>query len=118
MGDKDYIKSLITQDLGGTIHFGRVNMKPGKPTTFATIREGAVLFFGLPGNPSSSAVTFHLFVKPALKQMTGQKAKPTIVKATIDSGITFDSRPEYHRCTLGNEFDNFSIECLAEIKSA
>ena len=60
MGDKDYIKDIITKDLSGTIHFGRVNMKPGKPTTFATI--SSVLFFGLPGNPSSSAVTFNLFV--------------------------------------------------------
>jgi len=37
MGDKDYIKSIITNDLGGKLQFGRVNMKPGKPTTFGTI---------------------------------------------------------------------------------
>ena len=99
MGDKDYIKDIITKDLSGTIHFGRVNMKPGKPTTFATI--SSVLFFGLPGNPSSSAVTFNLFVKPALKQMTRQKPKPSIIKAIIQDEINFDSRPEYHRCMLG-----------------
>ena len=98
------MKELISTDLSGTIHFGRVNMKPGKPTTFATI--GNVLFFGLPGNPSSSAVTFHLFVKPALKEMTKQKPKPTIVKATIVDGINFDTRPEYHRCILGTGLQN------------
>ncbi|CBY10280.1 unnamed protein product [Oikopleura dioica] len=98
MGDKDYIKSIITNDLGGKLQFGRVNMKPGKPTTFGTI--GSTLFFGLPGNPSSSAVTFNLFVKPALRIMTGQNPRPKVVKVKLAQEIVFDGRPEYHRCIL------------------
>ena len=46
---KDYIKNIIEKDLDGTIQFGRVNMKPGKPTTFATFRDSRSLFFALPG---------------------------------------------------------------------
>ena len=37
MGEHDLLKPTIEQTLGGTIHFGRVSMKPGKPTTFATV---------------------------------------------------------------------------------
>ena len=99
MGDKDYIKTILTDDLQGSIHFGRVNMKPGKPTTFGTVEK--CLFFGLPGNPSSSAVTFNLFVKPTLKALTGQSPKPTIIKGKLENIINLDARPEYHRCKLG-----------------
>lgn len=45
MGDKDYIKSIITNDLGGKLQFGRVNMKPGKPTTFGTIGKVQRCYF-------------------------------------------------------------------------
>ena len=51
---QDYIKNIITNDLNGTIHFGRVNMKPGKPTTFATFEKSNTLFFGLPGKSISN----------------------------------------------------------------
>lgn len=37
MGELDLLKPTIERALGGTIHFGRVSMKPGKPTTFATV---------------------------------------------------------------------------------
>ncbi len=48
-------------------------MKPGKPLTFATVvnEGGRRLVFGLPGNPVSSLVTFHLFAVPALRKMMG-----------------------------------------------
>jgi hypothetical protein len=49
-GEKDFLKSSIAS-LGGTIHFGRVFMKPGKPTTFATVTKDShkCLVFALPG---------------------------------------------------------------------
>ena len=53
------------------------------------------------GNPTSSCVTFNLFVKPALKMLSGQKPNNTIIQARLDSDIHLDARPEYHRCTLG-----------------
>lgn len=65
MGDKDFVKAAM-QELDFTIRFGRVNMKPGKPMTFAANAEGRAIF-GLPGNPVSAFVCFHLFVLPALR---------------------------------------------------
>lgn len=122
MGDKDYIKTIISNDLGGKLHFGRVNMKPGKPTTFATI--GSTLFFGLPGNPSSSAVTFNIFVKPALRLMSGQNPRSKVIKAKLSQEFIFDARPEYHRCVLDYSRENdiptatsTGSQCSANIQS-
>jgi gephyrin len=39
MGEYDLLKPVLEQSLGATIHFGRLNMKPGKPTTFATLEQ-------------------------------------------------------------------------------
>ena len=74
-GELDLIKPLLERV--GTVHFGRLNMKPGKPTTFATIGasgasgasgagggEGGGLVFALPGNPVSCLVTTHLLLRP------------------------------------------------------
>lgn len=68
MGDYDLVKPAL-QSLGAEIHFERVAMHPGKPTVFAT--RGQKLIFGLPGNPVSVAVSFALFVRPALGRMLG-----------------------------------------------
>lgn len=48
-------------------------MKPGKPTTFATLKDNCknILFFCLPGNPVSCLVTKSLFVDPALRRLQG-----------------------------------------------
>jgi molybdenum cofactor synthesis domain-containing protein len=63
MGDHDLVKPWIESN--GTVLFGRLNMKPGKPTTLG--RLGNTLIFALPGNPVSCFVTFHLLVCPTLK---------------------------------------------------
>ena len=76
MGSSDLLKPIIERRFEGTIHFGRVSMKPGKPTTFASIpvpnKQGERKFlFALPGNPASALVTFHIFVVPALRRLGG-----------------------------------------------
>jgi gephyrin len=58
MGEMDLIKPYIENR--GKVLFGRVNMKPGKPTTFGLIDQ--TLVFALPGNPVSSFVTANLFL--------------------------------------------------------
>lgn len=103
MGEKDLLKEILVADLGAVIHFGRVQMKPGKPTAFATCMfEGKIkLVLGLPGNPVSATVTSHLYVLPAIRKMSGYPSPlGTIVKATIDEDLVLDLRPEYHRAVL------------------
>lgn len=106
MGDHDFVKPLLEER--GLVHFGRLNMKPGKPTTFATVarpeRDTPTLWFALPGNPASAMVTFHLLVEPALRRLNGLDARlcpgPSI-SAQLESDIKLDpERPEYHRALL------------------
>jgi len=68
VGKYDLTK-LALRELGAEIFFEKVRLRPGKPAVFA--RLGNMLIFGLPGNPVSSAVTFHLFVKTAISLMQG-----------------------------------------------
>ncbi|XP_048084787.1 gephyrin a isoform X3 [Alosa alosa] len=103
MGEKDYLKQVLDIDLHAQIHFGRVFMKPGLPTTFATldINGHRKLIFALPGNPVSAVVTCNLFVIPALRKMQGiLDPRPTIIKARLSCDVKLDPRPEYHRCIL------------------
>ncbi|KAK1894251.1 Gephyrin [Dissostichus eleginoides] len=103
MGEKDYLKQVLDIDLHAQIHFGRVFMKPGLPTTFATadIDGARKLIFALPGNPVSAVVTCNLFVIPALRKMQGiLDPRPTIIKARLSCDVKLDPRPEYHRCIL------------------
>ncbi|OIW31807.1 molybdenum cofactor synthesis domain-containing protein [Coniochaeta ligniaria NRRL 30616] len=109
MGELDLLKPTIERALGGTIHFGRVAMKPGKPTTFATVpvknnagERTSKVIFSLPGNPASALVTFHLFVLPSLQQMEG-KTPPGLTKVPVVLAHDFPldkARPEYHRAIV------------------
>ncbi len=106
MGTLDLIKPLLHKL--GTIHFGRLNMKPGKPTTFATIPvphvdNGHKLVFALPGNPVSALVTFLLLAQPAIKAWkigfngitTKNHGYPTL-KVKTKTDLKLDpERPEY-----------------------
>jgi molybdopterin molybdotransferase len=73
MGDFDFIPSVI-EALGVKILFSRVNIQPGKPTTFGIHPDA--LAFGLPGNPVSSFIQFELLVRPLLCKMMGHDFKP------------------------------------------
>jgi molybdopterin molybdotransferase len=68
VGEYDFVKAAVSE-LGGTIDFWRVAIKPGKP--FAHARVLGKPLFGLPGNPVSALVTFWLLVRPALLKMAG-----------------------------------------------
>jgi molybdopterin molybdotransferase len=99
VGTHDLVKPLL--ESLGTVHIGRVKLKPGKPFTFATLREGRVAF-GLPGFPVSSLVTFEVFVRPALRKMQGYRhlERPTLpVRLAYDARASAD-RTEYQRVTL------------------
>jgi molybdopterin molybdotransferase len=99
MGTRDLIKPILERL--GTIHFGRVSFKPGKPLTFATIDRDK-LAFGLPGFPVSSLVTFEVFVRPALLKLSGaaQVQRPRVGVALEHELRTDPVRPEYMRAVV------------------
>ena len=67
-GDFDYVRDCLDA-AGFQGRFLTVALRPGSPITFGLV--GQVPVFSLPGNPVASMVTFELFVRPALKRMTG-----------------------------------------------
>jgi molybdopterin molybdotransferase len=98
MGSRDLVKPLLAEL--GTVHFGRIAFKPGKPTTFATV--GGKLVFGLPGYPVSSLVSFEVFVRPALRALQGD-AHPQRPQARVTLSTPIrpsPDRPEYQRVTV------------------
>lgn len=68
VGDHDIVQEILVE-LGVTLDFWRINMRPGKPLMFGT--RGKTLIFGLPGNPVSAMVTAIVFIKPALRCWLG-----------------------------------------------
>lgn len=69
MGLYDFTKAAL-KELNCEIFFERVALRPGKPTVFARLPNGK-LVFGLPGNPVSVSVTFNLFARTALLRLQG-----------------------------------------------
>eukprot|EP00941_MAST-03F_sp_MAST-3F-sp1_P000041 g41.t1 len=112
MGSLDLVKPTLEKL--GNVHFGRLCMKPGKPTTFATIEieNGTKKFvFALPGNPVSSLVTFQLLVVPAIRRLAGfslSMCHHAQLNVRTAMPLRLDPvRPEYHRAILTKENNTF-----------
>ncbi len=84
MGRYDFVPEVLAE-IGAQLYFHKVKMRPGKPQAFARLPGGS-LFFGLPGNPISSAVGARFFVSAALRQMVGMPVE-TPVGAALRSSV-------------------------------
>lgn len=67
VGIRDHVPAAMAS-LGARVEFRRVRVRPGGPTTFATLPDGRP-WLALPGNPVSAFVTFHLFARPVIAVM-------------------------------------------------
>lgn len=85
MGHLDFVPETLAR-AGAQLHFHKVRIRPGKPLLFASLpaNAGAMLCFGLPGNPASSAVGMRFFVEPALRAMLGMPSEKPL-RAALDS---------------------------------
>ena len=101
VGDFDFVKSVFAER--GTVDFWRVAIRPGKPLAFG--RWGQTLFFGLPGNPVSSMVTFELFVRPALRKMAGfsDLTRPEVMARLTEEVRHTPGRRSYQRAIVTRE---------------
>src|SRR5439155_3982597 len=98
VGTHDHVKPALAA-LGVEPAFWGVALRPGKPTWFGTRDE--TLVFGLPGNPVSAMVTFHLFVRPALAALMGLDPHARRAAATIDADYAKQpGRAHVVRCRL------------------
>ena len=96
VGAADLVK--VVMDELGDIDFWRINMRPGKPLAYGSLR--GVPFFGLPGNPVSTMVTFEVLVRPALAKIAGREIRQRAVKAILAADMKSDGRRSYNRVTL------------------
>ncbi|KAI8873282.1 hypothetical protein GQ42DRAFT_118136 [Ramicandelaber brevisporus] len=127
MGERDHIKPILEHKLNAKVHFGRVQMKPGKPTTFATIpwhaksdQGGHVhkLVFALPGNPVSALTAFHIFAAPALRKLAGVSDYANCeVQAVLTHDVQLDPRPEFMRAIVTAKVSSHGYKLEAKVTS-
>jgi molybdopterin molybdotransferase len=101
-GDFDYVPKAL-ELANFKIHFERLALKPGRPTTFAT--RNAKLVFALPGNPVAVFLTFHLFVLHALRSFLAMPYKQRYITLPAACEIQRRSteRAEFIPCTLQDD---------------
>jgi molybdopterin molybdotransferase len=110
VGEADYMKMLLAKH--GQVMFWKINMKPGRPLAYGKI--GHAHYFGLPGNPVSTMVTFYQFVKQALLTLMGCKIKPTpILKVECANVIKkAKGRTEFQRGYLYEDDGTWKVKAL------
>ena len=101
VGEEDHVKHALEQL--GEVHLWKIAIKPGKPLVHATLQ--GTPFLGLPGNPSSTLVTYHWFARLLLSICAGQTAEipPSYL---VDAGFNRTKkiqRDEFLRVSIGKD---------------
>ncbi|GAB4499457.1 MAG: molybdopterin molybdotransferase MoeA [Anaerolineales bacterium] len=109
VGAFDYISEILQTE--GNLNFWRVNMRPGKPLAFGAYH--GIPFIGLPGNPVSAFVGFHVFVRAALARLSGlTEDTPTQIYATLQHPLESDGRESYLRAQLTPVQDGYHVKLV------
>ncbi|MCL9819197.1 molybdopterin molybdotransferase MoeA [Helicobacter colisuis] len=112
VGDYDFIRQ-ISQQQKEQVVFRGVRIKPGQHVLYAHF--GGKQFFGLPGFPNSTLVTFELFAKIILAKLCGSKPYQETIQITLDEDLQKnDSRLEFRVCNIRNQAGIFSIDFLGK----
>ncbi|MCX8501245.1 MAG: molybdopterin molybdotransferase MoeA [Alphaproteobacteria bacterium] len=99
VGDHDLVQAA-TRDLGMSLDFWKIAMRPGKPLIFGQFADQR-LFLGLPGNPVSCSICGLMFLRPAIHQLLGLSLPPLRLPARVTRELRAnDERREYLRATL------------------
>jgi molybdopterin molybdotransferase len=117
VGEFDYVRDVVAE-LGASLDFWRVRMRPGAPVGFGTLGRSAWL--GLPGNPVSTMVTFELFARPAIRKMRGHATwSRATVPARIDQAVSVaPDLTHFLRVILAREGDGTLVARLTGTQSS
>ncbi|RUT32747.1 molybdopterin molybdenumtransferase MoeA [Arsenicitalea aurantiaca] len=117
VGERDFMREVLI-DLGVSLDFWRIAMRPGKPLMFGT--RGKTLVFGLPGNPVSSMVTATVLLKPALRQLLGASdvLGPRLHLPLASDLAANSARRHFMRGTLVSTPTGSAVEPIAQTDSA
>ena len=109
VGRYDFVEQVL-EELGAEFFFTGALIQPGRPVVFG--RVGERYFFGLPGNPVSTMVTFELFARPILEALSGAAPRPLrFLHAKLKNPVT--RKPGLKRflpATLSGELENAQVE--------
>ncbi len=98
VGDYDLVQSALGPQ-GFALDFWKIAMRPGKPLIFGHLKDTPLL--GLPGNPASTLVCAHLFLKPAIAALLGISAEEALLTARLTAPLKAnDTRQDYIRAVL------------------
>lgn len=108
MGDYDVVREVMAGD-GNSMAFWKVEMKPGRPLAFGTIK--GIPTIGLPGNPVSTMTSFYQFARPAILKLSGAQTLllPRLRAKLTDPIATSGGRPHYIRGILSHRGDELCV---------
>jgi molybdopterin molybdotransferase len=132
MGKYDLVEQVLGQ-LKAEFYFTGAQIQPGKPVVFGSCGAGALArvpstnspsarerppsppkkyFFGLPGNPVSTMVTFELFARPMIEALAGMTPQPLLfLRARLKSEIrTKTGLKRFLPAVLSGEFEKAEVE--------
>jgi molybdopterin molybdotransferase len=109
MGKYDLVEQVLVQ-FGAEFFFTGARIQPGRPVVFG--RAKSKYFFGLPGNPVSTMVTFELFARPMIEGLSGMRPRPLVfLHARLKSEIkTKTGLKRFLPGRLSGEFENCEVE--------
>jgi molybdopterin molybdotransferase len=109
MGKYDLVEQVLG-DLRAEFFFTGALIQPGRPVVFGRVRDK--YFFGLPGNPVSTMVTFELFVRPMLDVLSGARIAPLVfLKARLRAAVkTKTGLTRFLPAIISGEFDRAEVE--------
>lgn len=108
VGDYDFVKDVIKEDLGCEVLFQGVDIKPGQHILFA--RKDEKFIIGLPGFAYSSTVTFLLFVLPLIYKLKGSCEKLQIIEAICDENFPKKgNKTTFTACNIEFKNGNYHI---------
>jgi len=114
MGKYDLVEQVLG-DLGAEFYFTGAAIQPGRPVVFGSCAlNGEKYFFGLPGNPVSTMVTFELFARPMIEALAGMTPRPLIfLRARLKSEIrTKTGLKRFLPAVLSGQFENAEVELV------
>jgi molybdopterin molybdotransferase len=116
VGDFDFGRQVLTE-LGFTLHFQQVQVRPGKPMVFAT--RGPQVAMVIPGNPVSHVVCYYLFVRLALHRLLGLSKKPECVYGVLEQELAEKAnvRETYWPVRLTQQENGYGVQPLRWLSS-
>jgi molybdopterin molybdotransferase len=118
MGKYDLVEQVLAE-LGAEFFFTGAQIQPGRPVVFGRARPeptagNATYFFGLPGNPVSTMVTFQIFVQPLLDALCGAPPRPLrFLQAHLKSDIkTKNGLTRFLPAMLSGGLDHTEVELV------